>query len=548
VSTLSISIIALVVVVVGAVLVFNLWQARANRRLLQEEERFDEGFGGGRRHEPGRGGARRDSRATPEAGAGVKRWSAAEDRNAWARQRREPTLRADDAPAPSPRRGNRDAADDDFAADTMPRGAGGYMSAADDEHLLEREEREYEAARERVEREDEELLPDPDEDLGPPEFEAPRLAPVPPEPLPSEKAQPAPRLDPTRLDLPRSGEPRPGDRRQAPGGFENTRPFRPGSVDTGQRVAAPVAVNAAVAEALAGASRSAPAGRTGPGDPRADEAARVAGNADGGEDGSAPEDHLAYEPADVDYVVTLIPRSPVNAERLIALTSSLRHVGSKAIRIEIDGGQGRWVPLQSGAMVGCLRCSVLLANRQGPLNAVELSDFAAAMESLAGQVGARFVPPDLNQVLRQARDLDGLAARLDTQVDLGVEASAPVTPPKLAAVARKLELFERGGGRYACLAEGGELLYTLMPGGTDDMLTFVLDVPRTAQAHDPWRSMVACASSCAQLVGGRVVDSAGRGMSVGMIDSVGVQIGRRYQELENAGLRAGSPVALRVFN
>jgi hypothetical protein len=199
-------------------------------------------------------------------------------------------------------------------------------------------------------------------------------------------------------------------------------------------------------------------------------------------------------------------------------------------------------------MVGCLRCSVLLANRQGPLNAVELSDFAAAMESLAGQVGARFVPPDLNQVLRQARDLDALAARLDTQVDLGVEASAPVTPPKLAAVARKLELFDRGGGRYACLAEGGELLYTLMPGGTDDMLTFVLDVPRTAQAHDPWRSMVACASSCAQLVGGRVVDSAGRGMSVGMIDNVGVQIGKRYQELENAGLRAGSPAALRVFN
>ena len=80
------------------------------------------------------------------------------------------------------------------------------------------------------------------------------------------------------------------------------------------------------------------------------------------------------------------------------------------------------------------------------------------------------------------------------------------------------------------------------------MLAFLLDVPRTAQEHDPWRSMVACASSCAQLVGGRVVDSAGRGMSVGMIDTVGLQIGKRYQELENVGLRAGSPVALRVFN
>jgi hypothetical protein len=255
-----------------------------------------------------------------------------------------------------------------------------------------------------------------------------------------------------------------------------------------------------------------------------------------------------YLPAEVDHVVTLIPRTPVNAERLIALTSPLRHVGSKALRVEIDGGQGRWVPLQSGSMVGCLRCAVLLANRQGPLNAVELSDFFGAMESLAGQIGARFSAPDMNQVLRQARELDSIAAKLDTQVDLCVEASAPITPQKLAQVAHKLDLAERGGGRFVCFADNGDLLYTLMAGETADLLTFVLDVPRTAEEHDPWRSMVACASSCAQLVSGRVVDSAGRGMSVGMIDNVGLQIHRRYQELAGAGLKAGSPAAMRVFN
>jgi FtsZ-interacting cell division protein ZipA len=528
VSTLSISIIALVAVVVGLVLAFNLWQARANRRLLREDERFGDGFDASRGRRHPRGEADRavpavEARARPAA----RRWSASEDRNAWAKQRREPTLLADDAPRSTPHAAGPAA---DFVPHPGPHGTDDYMSAADDDHALEREEREYEAARELVEREDEELLPDPDEDLGPPQFEAPRLGPVPPEPLPSEKVQRAPRLDPARLDTARSQDSRP-----ASGGFESTRPFTPGPADTGQGVAAPVAVNAAGVEALSGSPRSAPAGSTGRGDP--------------GEADPAPQDHLpVYLPADVDYVVTLIPRAPVNAERLIALTSSLRHVGSKAIRIEIDGGQGSWVPLQSGAMVGCLRCSVLLANRQGPLNAVELSDFTAAMESLASQIGARFVPPDLNQVLRQARELDALAARLDTPVDLGVEASAPIPAQKLAAVARKLELFERGGGRYACFAEGGELLFTLMKGQTEDMLAFLLDVPRTGQEHDPWRSMVVCASSCAQLVGGRVVDSAGRGMSVGMIDTVGLQIGKRYQELENAGLRAGSPVALRVFN
>lgn len=536
-STLSISIIALVVFVVGLVLLFNLWQARANRRLLQEDERFDERLEAPRGRPAGRGESPREARAKPAA----RGWSASDDRNAWARQRREPTMLSDDASAAPPWPAQSSMADGPDPR-TLPGGAAGYMSAADeDETSLEREERAYEAARERVEREDEELLPDPEEDLGPPQFEAPRLDPVPPEPLPTEQAMRGPRLDPARLD-PRQPDAAPTrEARPAPAGFENTRPFRPGLVDTGNGVAAPVAVNTAVVAALSGSTPRGPSTRVEPG-ASPDEANREGG-------GPLPQNDLPeYLPAAVDYVVTLIPRTPVNAERLVALTSSLRHVGSKAIRIEIDGGQGRWVPLQSGAMVGCLRCSVLLANRQGPLHAVELSDFSAAMESLAGQIGARFVPPDLNQVLRQARDLDGLAARLDTQVDLGVEASAPITPQKLAAVARKLELFDRGSNRYACFAEGGELLYTLMPGETEDMLIFVLDVPRTAPEHDAWRSMVACASSCAQMVGGRVVDSAGRGMSVGMIDTVGLQIQKRYRELENAGLRAGSPEAMRVFN
>jgi hypothetical protein len=544
VSTLGISIIALVVFVVGAVLVFNLWQARASRRLRRPG---DDGFGERFDAPPARGAGRAAGARQPRQKAAARGWGSGTDQNAWARQRREPTLLRDEAigPAVSAPADDFQGRGDNMVAHGGPRGDGGHeshMSADDGDIGIHREEQAYDAARELVERDDEELLPDPEEDLGPPQFEAPRLDPVRLAPLPSES--PAPTLQ----DAPHLEEPR-----AASAGFENTRPLR-SDADHG-RANAPPKVNPVVVEALSGSGSrllgTGGRGEAGLVDGRRGVADDVPGGparAPGPETGQPAEDPPEYVPADAEYVVTLIPRTPVNAERLIALTSSLRHVGSKSVRIEIDGGKGRWVPLHSGTMVGCLRCSVLLANRQGPLNAVELSDFSAAMESLAGQIGARFVPPDLNQVLRQARELDAMAARLDTQVDLGVEASAPITPQKLATVARQVGLYDRGGGRYACLAEGGELLYSLMAGETADLLAFVLDVPRTAEAHDPWRSMVACASSCAQLVGGRVVDSAGRGMSVGMIDNVGLQIQKRYRELENAGLKAGSPLALRVYN
>ena len=511
-STLSISILALIVVVVGAVVLFNLWQARGSRRLSQgSHSHLADDFESRSGPRPGRAG--RDASAK----AGVRRWQPGGDQNAWARQRREPTLTADDEGMPGAR-----AAPDSFDApgpspDLANRGL--HMSVDDGE----RSHDPYHARGRDLE---------DDEDLGPPQFEAPHLDPELLEPVPSR----TPRYEaPARQTAP----------------FDNTRPFQGAAGPAAPTRSAAAAVDARATGAHAGIEKQPPS--------VGDEGDVVAGGAPVGEDGDTSEgaaegkaapvaDESVFVPADVDHVVTLIPRNPVNAERLIALTSSLRHVGSKAIRIEIDGGQGRWVPLQSGTMVGCLRCSVLLANRQGPLNAIELSDFSAAMESLAGQLGARFVAPDMNQVLRQARELDAVAAKLDTQVDLGVEAAEPITAHRLASVARKLDLFDRGGGRFACFGEGGELLYSMMAGETADMLAFVLDVPRTAEAHDPWRSMVACASSCAQLVGGRVVDTAGRGMSVGMIESVGLQISKRYRELADVGLKAGSAVALRVFN
>ena len=52
----------------------------------------------------------------------------------------------------------------------------------------------------------------------------------------------------------------------------------------------------------------------------------------------------------------------------------------------------------------------------------------------------------------------------------------------------------------------------------------------------------------AQALGGRLVDSSGRGLSVGMIGTVSRQLARRYAELAQAGLAAGNAAALRVFH
>ncbi|MDO4683740.1 MAG: cell division protein ZipA C-terminal FtsZ-binding domain-containing protein [Lautropia sp.] len=256
----------------------------------------------------------------------------------------------------------------------------------------------------------------------------------------------------------------------------------------------------------------------------------------------------AWPTAQVEHSVILEPPAPVNTDRLIALTSSLRHVGSKPVRIEVERLGGHWSTLAAGDKAVRMRCSLLLANRQGPLNAVELSDFNATIESLAVQLQAPCTIPDMAPILRNARDLDALAARLDTQIEVIVELSESPDPGRLAAIARQQGLSDRGHGRYEAFADSGDSLFALALSKTRDQIVFVLDVPRTAEHHEAWQGMVACASSFAQALGGRLIDSAGRGLSVGMIEMVARQLSRRYLELAQAGLAAGQPATLRVFH
>lgn len=252
--------------------------------------------------------------------------------------------------------------------------------------------------------------------------------------------------------------------------------------------------------------------------------------------------------APVEHVMVLEPPAPINTDRLVVLTSSLRHVGGKPVRIEVERLGGHWGPLTAGEKAVRMRCSLLLANRQGPLHAVELSDFNAAVESLAEQIQAPVTIPDMAPILRNARELDVLAAKLDTQVEVRVELPAPAELASVTTLVRQLGLSDKGSGRYEAYADSGDMLFALAFNKSRDQIDFVLDVPRTAEHHEAWEGMVACASSMAQGLGGRLVDSAGRGMSVGMIKTVEKQLAQRYAQLNQVGLRAGGPAAMRVFH
>lgn len=252
-----------------------------------------------------------------------------------------------------------------------------------------------------------------------------------------------------------------------------------------------------------------------------------------------------------DCIVTLALDAPVSGERLLALTKGIRRAGAKPMLVDgVPAGadDDEACALVPGISYRLLRMGVLLANRHGPLNAMEYSEFVAAVQTVADQLSALADSPDMADAIALARDLDSTCAQLDAQIGLNVESPEPLGPAQLSALAAELGLVERGGHRHARLGPDGELVFTMLLDDSPQRICFLLDVPRTAQAHDGWASMLDCAQEAAARLSGRLVDDVGRPIPIESLGTIGRQLAQRYESLEAIGLAAGSPLALRVFN
>jgi hypothetical protein len=252
----------------------------------------------------------------------------------------------------------------------------------------------------------------------------------------------------------------------------------------------------------------------------------------------------------LDCIVAFTLTAPVASERLLTAVSAMRRAGSKPVAFEADSGDGRWsVPHAARDAVRRVRAGVLLANRHGPLNAMEFSEFGSAMQSLAGAIGASGTPvPQMAAVLEHARQLDDACARLDAVIGLNIETPTALSPGELTALSQGLGLVERGNNRFAQLGDDGEVLFSLALGDRAERLTLLLDVPRAPQEEEPWGRMIDCARQCAERTGGKLVDDADRALTVSAVAEVERQLVQRYRSLQEAGLDAGSTAALRVFN
>ena len=264
----------------------------------------------------------------------------------------------------------------------------------------------------------------------------------------------------------------------------------------------------------------------------------------------------------IDCVVPIRLLAPIAGEKLIPSAQKLRRAGAKPVHIEgkPEGGT-TWELLKNGARYEELRAAAQLANRGGPLNELEFSEFVTGVQRFADGIDGSPEFPDMLETVGMARELDAFAAQCDAQLSINILSDgAPWSANYVQAVASQDGLLlSRVGTRFVKLDARQNPVFMLLFGDTnflrDDltykggqMITLVLDVPVADEDILPFRLMCDYAKSLSERIGARVVDDQRRPLPESSLLAIEKQLMTLYAKLEQAGIPAGSPATRRLFS
>jgi hypothetical protein len=266
----------------------------------------------------------------------------------------------------------------------------------------------------------------------------------------------------------------------------------------------------------------------------------------------------------VDAIATLTLETPVSGEMVLAHQPPTRRAGSKPFLIEgLNAETGEWEAPLPGQQYSELQAGVQLANRTGPMNEIEYSEFVQKIEPFAEAIGAMTDFPDMLDAAARARELDGFASQYDAQLAVHLQARAAawsvgyiqqhaarhgfvpgVVPGRLV-----LPSTEEGAPPVLTLTFDSQAALAEDPNRAavrDVTLSF--DVPQTAAEAEPFSAWQASAQALSLGMDAQIVDDNGQPLSPQGFAGIGAELGRLYEALESRDLAAGSMVARRLFS
>ena len=276
-----------------------------------------------------------------------------------------------------------------------------------------------------------------------------------------------------------------------------------------------------------------------------------------------PERKPVLDPL-IDVISTIELDHPVSGDAALAALPATRRVGTKPFHVEgCSQEAGEWEPVLAGRRYSAFQAGVQLANRMGPLNEIEFSEFVVKTQAFADALGGTPSLSDMLEVVARARELDQFASAHDAQLSFTLVArGAAWSPGFVHQHAARL-------GFVAGVIPGRMVLPATNPGlppmlsltfdtqaamAEDPALsalrecTLSLDVPQVPAQEQPFERLQQAAQMLAEQMDGVITDGSGQLLGTQVMQHIGQDLQQLYAALQARQLPAGSPQARRLFS
>jgi hypothetical protein len=269
----------------------------------------------------------------------------------------------------------------------------------------------------------------------------------------------------------------------------------------------------------------------------------------------------------IDVIATLAldPATPtVSGEAALAAMPSTRRAGTKPFSIEGYNLQTLvWEVPAPGQRYGGFQAGVQLANRTGPLNEIEYSEFVVKTQAFADAINATPEFPEMLDEVARARELDQFASAHDAQLGFTLRArNASWSPGYIHQNAARLGFVAGVIPGRMVLPAAVEGLPPVLVLGFDSQaalaedpaqsaireLSLHLDVAQVDRDERPFERMCEAANALAQAMDGVVTDDDGQPLAPQTLSMIAADLQVLYDTLQQRDIAAGSLVARRLFS
>jgi hypothetical protein len=269
--------------------------------------------------------------------------------------------------------------------------------------------------------------------------------------------------------------------------------------------------------------------------------------------------------ASIDSIAPIALDAPITGELALVHLPSARRAGSKPFYIEgLNTQSHEWEAPEPQQRYSEFQAGVQLANRSGPLNQIEFSEFIQKVQTFADAIGGAVDAPDMLTVIGRARDLDAFAQSSDAVLTAELRTNGAAWSTGFVQQCAARHGFVAGAlpGRLVLpgAAERGDppmLTLNVDPQAAlaDDpnqsvvrSVTLTLDVPQTPEAGEPFAAWHRVANDLAREMDASLVDDDGKPIALQAFAAIGQQLRTLYERMAAHDLAAGSAASRRLFS